>query len=154
MNGRERVQAAMQYKAVDKVPLQYYYCPVGYFEHGEKLNELYATAPGDFEPFCRMPIVGPQPHEIDEDGNPMFTDLILEDPNGYGNMAVYAIFTNNNDNPFYFMMERTSLTYDNEVQATIFDTWLSNMTSEYVQDYDLDTDEWIGYTVVIREKGE
>lgn len=87
-------------------------------------------------------------YEIDENGNPMFTDLILEDPNGYGNMAVYAIFTNNNDNPFYYMMERTVLTYDNEVQATIFDTWLSNMTSEYIANYDMDTEELEAYNAL------
>ena len=56
MTGRDRVKNAMHYRPVDKVPLQYYYCPVGYYEHGEKLNELYSAHPGDFEPFQRMPI--------------------------------------------------------------------------------------------------
>lgn len=68
MNGRERVSAAMHFQKPDKVPLQYYYCPVGYYEHGEKLNDLYASLPGDFEPFRRMPIVGPKPEELDENG--------------------------------------------------------------------------------------
>lgn len=68
MTGRERVKAAMHYKPVDKVPLQYYYCPVGYYEHGEKLNDLYATLPGDFQPFRRMPIPGPKPEDHDPDG--------------------------------------------------------------------------------------
>lgn len=68
MTGRERVHAAMHYRAVDKAPLQYYYCPVGYYEHGEKLNDLYATLPGDFQPFVRMPITGPRPEDYDEDG--------------------------------------------------------------------------------------
>ncbi|MBQ4090250.1 MAG: hypothetical protein IJC56_10310 [Clostridia bacterium] len=68
MTGRERVHAAMHYKAVDKAPLQYYYCPVGYYEHGEKLNDLYASLPGDFQPFARMPIVGPRPEDHDADG--------------------------------------------------------------------------------------
>ena len=61
MNGRERVSAAMHFRKPDKVPLQYYYCPVGYYEHGEKLNDLYASLPGDFEPFRRMPVTGPLP---------------------------------------------------------------------------------------------
>ncbi|MGI6174087.1 MAG: uroporphyrinogen decarboxylase family protein [Christensenellales bacterium] len=56
MNSRERVRRAMHYRSVDKVPLQYYYTPVGYYEHGEKLNDLYASLPGDFEPYRRMPI--------------------------------------------------------------------------------------------------
>jgi hypothetical protein len=68
MTGRERVQRAMHYQSVDKAPLQYYYTPVGYYEHGDKLNDLYATLPGDFEPFVRMPIKGPAPEEIDESG--------------------------------------------------------------------------------------
>ena len=41
-------------------------------------------------------------YTIDDNGDVHYTDLILKDPNGYGSMAVYAIFTNNNDNPFYF----------------------------------------------------
>lgn len=87
-------------------------------------------------------------YTIDEQGNVQFTDLILEDPNGYGSMAVYAIYTNNNDNPFYFRMERTTLTYDNEVEATVYDTWLSNMTSEYVADYTLNSEETAAYNAL------
>lgn len=68
MNSRERVKAAMHYQVVDKAPLQYYYCPVGYYEHGEKLNDLYEKVPGDFQPFVRMPIVGPKPEDVDENG--------------------------------------------------------------------------------------
>ena len=40
MTGRERVHAARHFKSPDKAPLQYYYWPVGYYEHGEKLNDL------------------------------------------------------------------------------------------------------------------
>ena len=69
MTSRERVKAAMHYKQVDKAPLQYYYCPVGYYEHGEKLNDLYSTLPGDFEPFARHPIAGPAPEDYDADGS-------------------------------------------------------------------------------------
>ena len=56
MTGRERVQAAIHYRPVDKVPLQYFYTPVGFYEHGEKLNDLYERYPGDFAPFVRQPI--------------------------------------------------------------------------------------------------
>ena len=68
MTSLERVKAAMHFEKPDKVPVQYYYCPVGYYEHGEKLNDLYATLPGDFEPFRRMPVTGPAPDEYDENG--------------------------------------------------------------------------------------
>lgn len=87
-------------------------------------------------------------YTIDEDGNVQYTDLILKDPNGYGNMAVYAIFTNNNDNPFYYKMERTELTYDNEVEATVYDTWLSNITSEYVTNYTMTQEETTAYNAL------
>ncbi len=68
MTSAERVRRAMHYQTVDKAPLQYYYCPVGYYEHGEKLNDLYATLPGDFEPFCRKPIPRIPPEHIDNEG--------------------------------------------------------------------------------------
>ncbi|MDR2257735.1 MAG: hypothetical protein LBE14_01150 [Treponema sp.] len=54
MNSRERVRAAMAFKKPDHVPVQYYYCPVGYYEHGDKLNDLYASLEGDFAPFTRV----------------------------------------------------------------------------------------------------
>lgn len=56
MTRKERVKRAMHYKSVDKVPVRYYYTPVGYYEHGDKLNDLFATLPGDFEPFKRFPV--------------------------------------------------------------------------------------------------
>ena len=56
MTNRERVKRAMHYKSVDKVPVRFYYAPVGYYEHGDKLNDLYATLPGEFGPFQRMPV--------------------------------------------------------------------------------------------------
>ncbi len=66
---RERVHRAMHYQSVDKIPVRYYYSPVGYYEHGDKLNDLYATLPGDFEPFRRMPIPSPAPEDYDSDGS-------------------------------------------------------------------------------------
>jgi len=68
MTRRERVRRAMHYMPVDRVPLRYYYCPVGYYEHGDKLNDLYAALPGDFEPFARRPVVGPPPEDFDAEG--------------------------------------------------------------------------------------
>ena len=87
-------------------------------------------------------------YTVDKDGSVHYTDMILKDPNGYGTMAVYAIFTNNNDNPFYFRMERTTETYDNEVEATVYDTWLSNMTSEYVATYSMTSEETEAFNAI------
>lgn len=68
MTGRERVRAAMRYQPVDKVPLQYYLTPVGYYEHGEKLNDLFTSLPGDFGPTPRQPIPVIPPSDFDEQG--------------------------------------------------------------------------------------
>lgn len=89
--------------------------------------------------------------EYDENGNIKFTDLILEDLNGFGSMAVYAIYTNNNDNPFHFRYERTALTYDNDISPTVYDTWLSNMTSEYFNDATLNSEETAEYNTYLTD---
>lgn len=54
MNHRERALAAMWRQPSDGVAVQYYYTDVGSFEHGEKLNQLFAAHPGDFAPFTRL----------------------------------------------------------------------------------------------------
>ena len=69
MTSRERVKNAMHYRKVDKVPVQYFYTPVGFYEHREKLNDLYATMPGDFEPFARVPIPAIPEAHLDAKGN-------------------------------------------------------------------------------------
>ncbi|MDR1024842.1 MAG: hypothetical protein LBL56_03885 [Treponema sp.] len=68
MISRERVRAAMSFKKPDRIPVQYYYCPVGYYEHGDKLNDLYASMEGDFAPFVRMEVPVLSPSDFDESG--------------------------------------------------------------------------------------
>lgn len=68
MTSRERVRAAMRFKPVDHAPLQYYYTPVGYYEHGERLNDLFAAVPGDFEPYERKPIPVLTSDDFDAEG--------------------------------------------------------------------------------------
>ena len=69
MNGQQRMRAALRYLPVDRAPLQYYYTPVGFYEHGEKLHELFAALPGDCEPFVRHPIPRPAARDFDAEGN-------------------------------------------------------------------------------------
>ena len=69
MTGRERMRAAIGFRPVDIAPLQYFYVPVGYYEHGEKLNDLFEKLPGDFEPFSRKPVPAPGPECFDPDGS-------------------------------------------------------------------------------------
>ncbi len=69
MTGQERVKAAIHYQKVDRVPVQFYYTPVGFYEHGEQLNDLYATLPGDFQPFVRQMIPRLAPESFTADGH-------------------------------------------------------------------------------------
>ena len=68
MNSRERMLAACHFRAPDKVPVEYYCAPVGFYEHGEKLNDLYEAHPGDFAPYVRQPIPVLGPECFDENG--------------------------------------------------------------------------------------
>lgn len=68
MNSRERMLAACHFRAPDKVPIEYYCAPVGFYEHGDRLNDLYEAHPGDFAPYVRQPIPVPGPECFDETG--------------------------------------------------------------------------------------
>ncbi len=68
MTNRERVKRAMHYKSVDKVPVRFYYTPVGYYEHGDKLNDLYSTLQGEFGPFQRIPVPKIPAEHFDSEG--------------------------------------------------------------------------------------
>ena len=69
MTSRERVVNALSYKKVDRPAVQYLYTPVGYYEHGEKLNDLYEKYPGDFDRFSHQPIPVLPKENFDSDGN-------------------------------------------------------------------------------------
>ena len=68
MTSRERVINAFNFKKVDKPAVQYLYYGPGYYEHGEKLNDLYEKYPGDFSGFVRQPIPVLPPENFDSDG--------------------------------------------------------------------------------------
>jgi len=68
MTPRERVKAAINFRKPDRVPVQYYYAPVGYYEHGEKLNDLYSEMEGDFAPFGRIEIPCLPASDFDSEG--------------------------------------------------------------------------------------
>ncbi|MCL1858604.1 MAG: uroporphyrinogen decarboxylase family protein [Oscillospiraceae bacterium] len=68
MTSRERVINAFNYKKVDRPAVQYLYYGPGYYEHGEKLNDLYEKYPGDFGGFARQPIPVLPPENFDPDG--------------------------------------------------------------------------------------
>ena len=87
MTSRERVKNAMHFKGVDKVPVRYYYCPVGYYEHGDKLNDLYSTLPGDFSPFERMAIPTIPESSFDAEGR--YHSFITDE---WGTVWEYRIF--------------------------------------------------------------
>ena len=68
MNGRDNVLAAYAFKPPYKIPVEYYYSPVGYYEHGDKLNDLFSKYEGDFEPFAVKPVPVLPPEAFDADG--------------------------------------------------------------------------------------
>lgn len=68
MNGYERVSRAMHFKSVDKAPLRHVYSRVGFYEHGDKLNDLFATLPCDFLPYKRHVAEQPLKEDFDKDG--------------------------------------------------------------------------------------
>ena len=68
MTHRERVLSAMNHRAVDFPAVEFCYAPVGYYEHGEKLNSLFEKYEGDFEPWVRMPIPTLPEHTVGKDG--------------------------------------------------------------------------------------
>jgi len=68
MTYRERVMNALKFKKVDRPAVQYAYFGAGYYEHGEKINDLYEKYPGDFGAFYRQPIPVLPPEDFDKDG--------------------------------------------------------------------------------------
>lgn len=55
MTGRERVAAALEFKPVDKLPLEYHPSFCGLYEHGEKYRALVKAMPGDFQDYSNFP---------------------------------------------------------------------------------------------------
>lgn len=68
MTSYERIKRAMHYKSVDRAPLRHCFSRAGYYEHGDKLNDLFETLPGDFQPFRRCKADAPRPEDFDADG--------------------------------------------------------------------------------------
>ena len=68
MTARQRVRAMLRGRPVDRPAVQYLYTPVGFYEHGEALNDLYGQYPGDFEEFSRKPIPTPPRSAFDGEG--------------------------------------------------------------------------------------
>ncbi len=53
---RQRVFAALDFRAPGVVPLEYHASPAGFVEHGERLRRLLLACPDDFGPPDRFPI--------------------------------------------------------------------------------------------------
>ena len=69
MTPRERVQAALEFRPPDVVPLQIYAAPGGLHEHGQKLVDLIRECGHDFGDLSGLCLPAPpDPTEIDVDG--------------------------------------------------------------------------------------
>lgn len=65
---RDRVLAALEFRAPDRVPLEYHPSPAGVYEHGDKLRRLWERYPGDFGNAAEFPAAGPGPDCYDANG--------------------------------------------------------------------------------------
>jgi hypothetical protein len=65
---RQRVFAALNFEPPDVVPLEYHPSPSGFYEHGERLRQLWAQLPDDFGSPGRFEIVRPAPEHVDAEG--------------------------------------------------------------------------------------
>ena len=79
--------AAIAHRKVDRPAVQYAYFGPGYYEHGEKLNDLYEKYPGDFCAFSRQPIPQIPPESFDPDGR---YHVIAKD--GWGATYEYRVY--------------------------------------------------------------
>jgi hypothetical protein len=68
MNPRDRMQAALAFQPVDKVPLQIHPSPAGLFEHGQKLLDLMLACGHDFDDQSGLALPVVPPDEFDSDG--------------------------------------------------------------------------------------
>jgi len=65
---RDRVCAALDFKAPDVAPLEYHPSPAGVYEHGEKLRGLWERFPGDFGDAAEFPPASPPAGCVDPEG--------------------------------------------------------------------------------------
>jgi hypothetical protein len=65
---RERVEAALEFRTPDVVPLQVHPSPGGLHEHGQKLLDLIRSLPHDFGDHASLELPRPRPDEYDPDG--------------------------------------------------------------------------------------
>ena len=68
MTHKKRVAGTLARKPVDRPTAQFLYTEVGFYEHGEKLNDLFERYPGDFGPFMRREIPKPPVSAFGADG--------------------------------------------------------------------------------------
>jgi len=76
-------------RAVDRPAVQYLYTPVGFYEHGQALNDLFEKYPGDFSRFERQNIPVPPASAFDSDG--LYYERITDEWGATQEYRVYGI---------------------------------------------------------------
>ena len=97
MTHRQRALNALTKQPVDRPALQFLYPPVGFYEHGEALNDLYEKYPGDFQEFTRQPIPSLPASAFDSDGQ--YYELITDEWGVTEEYRVYGIMGQVVDSP-------------------------------------------------------
>jgi hypothetical protein len=66
---RERVLAAVEFRAPDTIPIQVHASTGGLYQHGQKLLELLRQCPNDFGDLSGLALPNPPPEDFDPDGS-------------------------------------------------------------------------------------
>jgi len=91
----------LAHRPVDRCAVQYLYGPVGFYEHGEALNDLYEQYPGDFGPFARQKIPAPPAEAFGADGR--YYERITDEWGATMEYRVYGIMGHAVDFPVQTM---------------------------------------------------
>jgi hypothetical protein len=66
---RQRVLRAVEFKRLDRIPVQVHPSPGELFEHGQKLLDLLCACPSDFGDLSGLTLPQPPPEDFDPDGS-------------------------------------------------------------------------------------
>lgn len=88
-------------------------------------------------------------YELDENGDPYFTDLILNNPdNPMPSFILLALYTCWIDWPMVILPERNAAQYVSEAQKMAYDCWSAGKTEENVYYGEMNTDEAAQYAAI------
>lgn len=125
MNSRTRVFSALNFDTPDKIPLEYHSSPRGFYEHGEKLRQLFKENAGDFGPPNEKSIPKPDKKHFDIHGN-----YHKFEQDEWGTLWEYRIFCLQG-HPAKWPLEDMNKVYDFKAPAQVIPDVNSDEFCEY-----------------------